>query len=109
MKFGVFYESQLPRPRQPDSELNLYQNAPTQSEVADRCGFDYAWEVEHHFLVEYSHSPQPAACLAVASQRTKNIRLGHGIIQPTSNPVRQITIEMAGRRGIDIWQTGNTA
>ena len=88
MKFGVFYELQPPRPTKPESELNLYQNAPTQIEVADRCRFDYAWEAEHHFLVENCHSPQPAACLAAASRRTKNIRLGHGIIQPTANPVR---------------------
>ena len=77
MKFGVFYEMQLPRPWRADSELNLYQNALTQIEVADRCGYDYAWEVEHHFLEEYSHSPQPEVFLAAASQRTKNIRLWH--------------------------------
>ena len=85
MKFGVFYELQLPRPWKADSELNLYQNALAQIEVADRCGYDYAWEVEHHFLEEYSHSPQPEVFLAAASQRTKNIRLGHGIIQLTTN------------------------
>ena len=27
MKFGIFYELQLPRPWGPDSELNLYHNA----------------------------------------------------------------------------------
>jgi hypothetical protein len=27
MKFGIFYELQLPRPWKPDSELPLYQNA----------------------------------------------------------------------------------
>ena len=30
MKFGIFYELQLPRPWQADSELKLYQNALTQ-------------------------------------------------------------------------------
>ena len=39
------------------------------------------WEVEHHFLEEYSHSSAPEVFLAAASQRTTNIRLGHGIIQ----------------------------
>ena len=39
------------------------------------------WEVEHHFLEEYSHSSAPEVFLAAASQRTKNIRLGHGIVQ----------------------------
>lgn len=95
MKFGVFYELQLPRPWKADSELNLYQNALAQIEVADRCGYDYAWEVEHHFLEEYSHSPQPEVFLAAASQRTKNIRLGHGIIQLTSNHPARVAEKVA--------------
>src|SRR4051794_28099234 len=41
----------------------------------------YVWEVEHHFLEEYSHSSAPEVFLAAASQRTKQIRLGHGIVQ----------------------------
>jgi alkanesulfonate monooxygenase SsuD/methylene tetrahydromethanopterin reductase-like flavin-dependent oxidoreductase (luciferase family) len=79
MKFGIFYELQLPRPWQAGDELKLYQDALTQLESADRLGYDYAWVVEHHFLEEYSHSPSPESFLAAASQRTKNIRLGHGI------------------------------
>ena len=89
MKFGIFYELQLPRPWGPNDELTLYQNALEQIELADRCGYDYAWQVEHHFLEEYSHSPAPESFLAAASQRTKQIRLGHGICQLTTNhPVR---------------------
>src|SRR6201989_3369560 len=85
MKFGIFYELQLPRPWEAGDELKLYQNALTQLETADRLGDDHAWVVEHHFLEEYSHSPAPESFLAAASQRTKNIRLGHGIIQLTTN------------------------
>jgi len=89
MKFGIFYELQLPRPWGPDSEWQLYHNALAQLELADRLGYDYAWEVEHHFLEEYSHSPAPEVFLGAASQRTRNIRLGHGILQlTTSHPVR---------------------
>src|SRR6516164_1921343 len=89
MKFGIFYELQLPRPWGPDDELHLYHNALSQVELSDRLGYDYAWDVEHHFLEEYSHSPQPEVFLAAASQRTRNIRLGHGIIQlPTNHPAR---------------------
>src|SRR6201988_264944 len=80
MKFGIFYEHQLPRPWEPDSELRLFQDALEQVELADRLGIDYAWEVEHHFLEEYSHSSAPEVFLAACSQRTKNIRLGHGIV-----------------------------
>lgn len=81
MKFGIFYEHQLPRPWDNDAEENLLNNALEQIEFADKLGFDYVWEVEHHFLEEYSHSSAPEVFLAAASQRTKNIRLGHGIIQ----------------------------
>ncbi len=89
MKFGIFYEHQLPRPWQENSEYELLQNSLTQIELADQLGYDYAWEVEHHFLEEYSHSSAPEVFLGAASQRTKNIRLGHGIIQlPTNQPHR---------------------
>ncbi len=89
MKFGIFYELQLPRPWGPDSELTLYHNALDQLELADRLGYDFAWEVEHHFLEEYSHSPAPEVFLAAASQRTRQIRLAHGIMQLTTvHPAR---------------------
>src|SRR5882757_1022570 len=85
MKFGIFYELQLPRPWKDGDEHRLYQNALAQIELADRLGYDHAWQVEHHFLEEYSHSPSPESFLAAASQRTKQIRLGHGIMQLTTN------------------------
>src|SRR5881397_3226641 len=85
MRFGVFYEHQLPRPWEDGAELQLFQDALAQVELADRLGYDYAWEVEHHFLEEYSHSSAPEVFLAAASQRTKQIRLAHGIIQLTTN------------------------
>ncbi|MEX0682120.1 MAG: LLM class flavin-dependent oxidoreductase [Dehalococcoidia bacterium] len=85
MKFGLFYEHQIPRPRDqeqwdPDAEHQMMKNALDQIELADQLGFDYVFEVEHHFLEEYSHSSAPEVFLAAASQRTKNIRLGHGIV-----------------------------
>jgi hypothetical protein len=64
MKFGVFYEHQLPRPWTANSEYELFQNSLTQVELADRLGYDYIWEVEHHLLEEYSRSASPEACLA---------------------------------------------
>jgi len=85
MKFGIFYEHQLPRPWTERSEYELLQNSLVQIELADKLGYDYAWEVEHHFLEEYSHSSAPEVFLAAASQRTKQIRLAHGIIQLTTN------------------------
>jgi alkanesulfonate monooxygenase SsuD/methylene tetrahydromethanopterin reductase-like flavin-dependent oxidoreductase (luciferase family) len=81
VRFGIFYEHQLPRPWGDTSEQQLLHDALDQVELADRVGFDYVWEVEHHFLEEYSHSSAPEVFLAAASQRTKRIRLGHGIVQ----------------------------
>src|ERR1700682_2278683 len=80
MKFGIFYEHQLPRPWNASSEHQLLKDALDQVELADHVGLDYVWEVEHHFLEEYSHSSAPEVFLAAASQRTKRIRLGHGIV-----------------------------
>ena len=64
MRFGIFYEHQLPRPWDEGGELQLFQDALDQVELADRLGIDYAWEVEHHFLEEYSHSSAPEVFLA---------------------------------------------
>ncbi len=60
MRFGIFYEHQLPRPWDELSEYRLLQSSLEQIELADGLGYDYAWEVEHHFLEEYSHR-QPFA------------------------------------------------
>jgi alkanesulfonate monooxygenase SsuD/methylene tetrahydromethanopterin reductase-like flavin-dependent oxidoreductase (luciferase family) len=81
MQFGLFYEHQLPRPWRDGDEHRLYHEALDQVVLADRLGFDYAWEVEHHFLEEYSHSSAPEVFLAAAAARTSRIRLGHGIRQ----------------------------
>jgi alkanesulfonate monooxygenase SsuD/methylene tetrahydromethanopterin reductase-like flavin-dependent oxidoreductase (luciferase family) len=52
VKFGIFYEMQIPRPWGERSEYQVRQDALGQIELADRLGFDYAWAVEHHFLEE---------------------------------------------------------
>src|ERR1700754_3546067 len=85
MKFGIFYEHQLPRPWLEGAELRLFQEALHQVELADRLGIDFAWEVEHHFLEEYSHSSAPEVFLAACAALTTNIRLGHGIRQVIPN------------------------
>src|SRR5204862_515204 len=85
MKFGIFYELQLPKPWGADDERQLVQDALDQVELADRLGLDYAWAVEHHFLEEYSHCSASEVFLAAAAARTKRIRLGHGIRQVIPN------------------------
>ena len=85
MKFGLFYELQLPKPADrdqwdpADEHRNVHEML-EQVELADSLGFDYVFEVEHHFLEEYSHSSSPELVMAALSQRTRNIRLGHGIV-----------------------------
>ncbi|HZT49759.1 MAG TPA: LLM class flavin-dependent oxidoreductase [Hyphomicrobiaceae bacterium] len=85
MKFGIFYELQLPRPWSDGDEHRLVQDALAQVELADRLGIDYAWAVEHHFLEEYSHCSASEVFLAAAAARTRRIRLGHGIRQVIPN------------------------
>ena len=79
MKFGLLYEMETPRPWHALSEYNIYWEALAQIELADRIGLDYVWEVEHHFLEEYSHSPAPEVFYGAVTQRTKNIRIAHGV------------------------------
>jgi len=115
MKFGIFYEHQLPRPWSEGSEQQLFQEALDQVELADKLGIDYAWEVEHHFLDEYSHSSAPEVFLAACSQRTTNIRLGHGIVlmlpgynHPARIAERIATLDLVSNGRVE-WGTGESA
>jgi alkanesulfonate monooxygenase SsuD/methylene tetrahydromethanopterin reductase-like flavin-dependent oxidoreductase (luciferase family) len=115
MKFGIFYEHQLPRPWADGREEALFHEALDQVELADRLGIDYAWEVEHHFLEEYSHSSAPEVFLAACSQRTRTIRLGHGIVlmppgynHPARVAERVATLDLVSRGRVDLG-TGESA
>ena len=85
MRFGIFYEHQLPKPWNPGDEAKLFHEALEQVVLADRLGYDYAWEVEHHFLEEYSHASAPEVFLAAAAALTRRIKIGHGIRQVIPN------------------------
>ncbi|MBV8084389.1 MAG: LLM class flavin-dependent oxidoreductase [Chloroflexi bacterium] len=92
MKFGLQYQLQTPRPYDadtwgPEDERKIIDEALEQIEFADKLGYDYVFFTEHHFLEEYCASSSPEVVLAAAAARTKNIRLGHGIVQlpPTVN------------------------
>ena len=115
MRFGIFYEHQLPRPWTEGLELRLFQDALDQVELADHLGFDNVWEVEHHFLEEYSHSSAPEIFLAACSQRTKQIRLGHGIVlmppgynHPARVAERIATLDLVSRGRVE-WGTGESS
>jgi len=92
VKFGVFYEHQVPKPWVGGDERRVFEEALEQAEFLDGIGIHSFWLVEHHFLEEYSHSSAPEIFLAALSQRTKHLRLGHGIMHtpPSINhPARQ--------------------
>src|SRR5258707_5196037 len=115
MKFGTFYEHQLPRPWKEGADLKLFQDAFDQVELADRLGIDHMWEVEHHFLEEYAHSSAPEIFLAACSQRTKRIRLGHGIVlmppnynHPARVAERIATLDLVSRGRVE-FGTGESA
>ena len=85
MKLALQYEMQRPSL---DDHLVL-QETMEQCILADEVGFDYLWFVEHHFLTGFSASPCPDLVFAALSQRTKQIRLGLGVvILPYHHPNR---------------------
>lgn len=85
MKLALQYEMQRPSL---DDHLVL-QETMEQCILADEVGFDYLWFVEHHFLTGFSASPCPDLIYAALSQRTKQIRLGLGVvILPYHHPNR---------------------
>jgi alkanesulfonate monooxygenase SsuD/methylene tetrahydromethanopterin reductase-like flavin-dependent oxidoreductase (luciferase family) len=96
MKFGLFYQMQLPKPLdsddwEPGQEAELFRNCLEEIELADKVGFDHVWLAEHHFTGEYNHLSAPDVMLGAIAARTKNIRVGHSIVQmmPANNhPVK---------------------
>ncbi len=115
MRFGLLYEHQLPRPWTGESEHKLFKDALAQVELADRLGIDHIWEVEHHFLEEYAHSSAPEVFLAACAARTKNIRIGHGVVlappgynHPARVAERIATLDLIADGRVD-WGTGESA
>jgi alkanesulfonate monooxygenase SsuD/methylene tetrahydromethanopterin reductase-like flavin-dependent oxidoreductase (luciferase family) len=114
MKFGMFIDLQLPRPWTEGAELRLLHEGLEQVELGDRVGIDYAWAQEHHFLEEYSHSSAPEVFLAACSQRTRRIRLGHGIAvmsphfnAPARVAERLATLDLLSNGRVE-WGTGES-
>jgi len=115
LKFGLFYQHQALQPWDENTELRVYQEALDQVELADKLGFDCVWETEHHFLEEYSHSAAPEVFLAAASQRTKNIHLGHAVMlmspkynHPARSAERVAVLDLVSNGRVE-WGTGESA
>jgi alkanesulfonate monooxygenase SsuD/methylene tetrahydromethanopterin reductase-like flavin-dependent oxidoreductase (luciferase family) len=79
MKFGLFYELQLPTPWQEGDENRIFRDALEHLVLGEKLGFEYVWAVEHHFLDDHSLSSSPNTWLSAAAALTSRIRLGHGI------------------------------
>jgi len=91
VRFGIFFEHQLPRPWAEGDDERLLKEALEQAELADQLGYDYVWEVEHHFLEEYSHCSNPEVLYGAIAARTERMRLGFGVRlmpKPYNHPVR---------------------
>jgi len=79
MKFGLLYEIEVLQPWDENSHRNAFMEALDQIKLAEEVGFDYVWEVEHHFLGEFSISSAPEVFLSAVAQHTSSIRIGHGV------------------------------
>jgi len=91
MKFGMFYEIEVPRPWSQHSEQEIFRQVLAQVQYAEEMGFEHFFTVEHHFLDEFSHCSAPEVLYGALSQRTKRIRIGHGVRLlpfPYNHPVR---------------------
>ena len=92
MDFGVFYEIQVASPfKYRHREYEAFHQVLSQVELAEEMGFNSFWTVEHHFQPGFSHCSAPEVLYGAVSQRTKKIRIGHGVVLlpfPYNHPVR---------------------
>lgn len=91
MKFGLFYQLQVPRPWHERSEYDVYRQAIDQVALAEQVGFDSVWVAEHHFLEEVSHAGASDLILAAMAEHTSVMRLGFGVVllpSPLNHPLR---------------------
>lgn len=91
MKFAIFYEIPIPKPRGKMDEYHAYQGVLEEAILADELGFHAFWTVEHHFLEEYSHCSNPEVLYGAIASRTKNMRLAYGVRlmpKPYNHPIR---------------------
>ncbi|MDI5978876.1 LLM class flavin-dependent oxidoreductase [Amycolatopsis magusensis] len=115
MRFGMFFELQLPRPWGPGDEHALVRHALEWGELGERIGIAYGWAQEHHFLEEYSHSTAPEVFLAALSQRTTRMRIGHGVTlmppaynHPARVAERVAMLDLVSDGRVD-WGTGESS
>lgn len=107
MKFGLFYQIQVPKPWHQDSESKRIHEALAQITYAEEMGFDSVWFSEHHFRPVWSHNSAPDLTLAAVSQRTTRMRLGIGVVlAPIHHPLhvaaRMATLDILSNGRVDV-------
>lgn len=107
MKFGLFYQIQVPKPWTEESEARRIWEALDQIAYAEDVGYDSVWFSEHHFRPEWSHNSAPDLTLAAVSQRTSRIRMGVGVVlAPIHHPLhtasRMATLDILSRGRVDV-------
>jgi alkanesulfonate monooxygenase SsuD/methylene tetrahydromethanopterin reductase-like flavin-dependent oxidoreductase (luciferase family) len=91
MILDIFSELQRPGPRGPGYEQRVFADSLEQAILADELGYGCWWAVEHHGSPDFSYSSAPDMALAVISQHTQRIHLGHsGVLAPfdINHPMR---------------------
>ena len=88
MKYGIGYYSLQSPAHSPRKHVELYKEMLEEISVADDMGFDSAWLTEHHFLSD-GYCPSVMVTAGAIAARTKNIRIGTGVLLiPLHDPVR---------------------
>jgi alkanesulfonate monooxygenase SsuD/methylene tetrahydromethanopterin reductase-like flavin-dependent oxidoreductase (luciferase family) len=107
MKFGLFYQIQVPKPWNEETEARRFWEALEQIAYAEEMGYDSVWFSEHHFRPEWSHNSAPDLTLAAVSQRTTRMRLGIGVVlapihHPLHTAARMATLDILSRGRVDV-------
>ena len=107
MKFGLFYQIQVPKPWDDESEARRIWEALDQIAYAEEMGYDSVWFSEHHFRPVWSHNSAPDLTLAAVSQRTSRIRLGVGVVlapihHPLHTAARMATLDILSNGRVDV-------
>jgi alkanesulfonate monooxygenase SsuD/methylene tetrahydromethanopterin reductase-like flavin-dependent oxidoreductase (luciferase family) len=75
------------KPRPDTSHADLYREHLAEIAVAEECGFQHYWFLEHH-LTPSCPLPSPNLFIAAAAQHTQRIRLGNMVnVLPFRNPL----------------------
>ena len=107
MKFGLFYQIQVPKPWDDESEARRIWEALDQIAFAEEMGYDSVWFSEHHFRPVWSHNSAPDLTLAAVTQRTSRIRMGIGVVlapihHPLHTAARMATLDILSRGRVDV-------